>query len=69
MTPHQYILAARINCAKFLLKTTNLSIKEVAFHSGFNDVSGFCTTFKKREHITPGEYRSLDSTRDQIPAD
>lgn len=59
MTPHQYIIAARINCAKFLLKTTGLSVKEVAFHSGFSDESSFCTTFKKWEQATPGDYRSL----------
>lgn len=57
MTPHQYIIATRINCAKFLLKATALPVKEVAFNSGFSDESSFCTTFKKWEHITPGEYR------------
>ncbi|MDO5519457.1 MAG: AraC family transcriptional regulator [bacterium] len=58
MTPHQYLIAARINCAKFLLKTTALSIKEIAFNSGFSDESNFCTTFKKWELVTPSEYRS-----------
>ncbi|MDO5292045.1 MAG: AraC family transcriptional regulator [bacterium] len=58
MTPHQYLIATRINCAKFLLKTTSLSIKEIAYHSGFSDESNFCTTFKKWEKMTPSEYRS-----------
>lgn len=58
MTPHQYLLATRINSAKFLLKTTGLSIKEVGLNSGFPDESNFCTTFKKWEQMTPSEYRA-----------
>lgn len=58
-TPHQYLIATRVNSAKFLLRTPGVSIKEIAFRSGFNSESSFCSTFKKREHMTPGEYRSL----------
>lgn len=61
MTPHQYLIATRINAAKFLLKTTSLSIKEIGFSCGFTSESSFCSTFKKWEHTTPSEYRSLDS--------
>lgn len=57
-TPHQYLIATRINSAKFLLRTSGISINEVAFSSGFNSESSFCSTFKKWEHTTPGEYRS-----------
>jgi AraC-like DNA-binding protein len=57
LTPHQYLIATRINSAKFLLKNTDLPVKEIAFGSGFNSESGFCATFRKREHMTPGEYR------------
>lgn len=61
MTPHQYLIATRINSAKFLLKTTTASIKEIAFNSGFTSESSFCTTFKKWEDVTPSVYRSIDS--------
>lgn len=56
-TPHQYLIATRINSAKYLLRTPDLPIKEIAFSSGFNSESGFCSTFRKWEHMTPGEYR------------
>jgi AraC-like DNA-binding protein len=56
-TPHQYLIATRINFAKFLLKTTNMPVKEIAFTSGFNSESGFCSSFRKHEQLTPGEYR------------
>lgn len=57
-TPHQYLLATRINSAKFLLKLSDLSIKDIASHSGFNSESSFCSTFRKWEKLTPGEYRN-----------
>ncbi|MDO5345792.1 MAG: AraC family transcriptional regulator [Lachnospiraceae bacterium] len=57
-TPHQYLIATRINSAKFLLKTPDMPIKEIAFSSGFNSESSFCSTFKKWENMTPGEYRN-----------
>lgn len=60
MTPHQYVIATRINAAKFLLKSSNTPVKEVAFSCGFSSESSFCTTFKKWENITPSEYRSMD---------
>lgn len=57
-TPHQYLIATRVNSAKFLLRTPGNSIKEIAFRCGFNSESSFCSTFKKWEHMTPGEYRN-----------
>ena len=57
-TPHQYIIATRINNAKFLLKNTSLPIKEIAYKLGFSTESRFCTTFKTLETMTPSEYRS-----------
>lgn len=56
-TPHQYLIATRINSAKFLLKLPDISIKEIAFGSGFNSESSFCSTFRKWEQMTPSEYR------------
>lgn len=58
MTPHQYLIATRIGAAKFLLKTTDVPIKEIGFSCGFFSESSFCTTFRKWEHITPSEYRN-----------
>lgn len=60
MTPHQYIIATRLNFAKFLLKAGDTPIKKIAFSSGFASESNFCFTFKKWENITPSEYRSID---------
>jgi AraC-like DNA-binding protein len=36
-----------------------MQIKEVSILSGFEDVNYFCSTFKKLEKITPGEFRRV----------
>lgn len=61
MTPHQYLIATRLNSARFLLKSTDISIKEIAFNTGFASESSFCSTFKKWEKATPTEYRNFAS--------
>ena len=57
-TPHNYILQNRINIAKFYLKSSSNSVKEICFISGFPTESSFCTTFKKFCGMTPSEYRT-----------
>ena len=57
LTPHQYLIATRINTAKYLLTTGTSSIKEIAFQTGFHSESSFCSTFRKREGLTPSAYR------------
>lgn len=65
-TPHEYLIAMRINSAKFLLKTTSASIKEICFLTGFASESSFCTTFKKWVHMTPSIYREYTETQGTI---
>lgn len=59
-TPHEYLIRARIDLAKFFLKTTKLPVKEIAFRSGFSTESGFCTAFKKLTGFTPKSYRAQE---------
>lgn len=42
----------------FLLKSTRLSITEIAFLCGFCDSNYFSTTFKKRMKMSPKDYRT-----------
>lgn len=58
MTPHHYLIATRISAAKFLLKSSGSSIKEIAFRTGFQSETSFCNTFKKWEGCTPSQYRT-----------
>ena len=57
-TPHNYIIHSRINIAKFYLKSSDYSVKEICFRSGFPTESSFCTSFKKICGLTPGEYKA-----------
>ncbi len=69
-TPHEYLIAARINMAKFLLKNSAVSVKEICFCTGFSNESSFCTTFKKWIGLTPSDYRSGEqpqTSREQGP--
>jgi len=51
------LLRARVNRAKELLSTSALSIKEIAYVTGFPNPSHFGATFRKLEGITPGQFR------------
>ena len=57
LTPHSYLTAMRINSAKFYLRTTGKSIKEIGFACGFQSENSFCITFKKQEGMTPTQFR------------
>lgn len=48
----------RIEIAKNTLVSSNISIKEVAWSSGFQDEKYFLKLFKKKEGMTPSEYRN-----------
>ncbi len=47
----------RLAAARELLRTTNLSVGEVAWQVGLHDVSYFTALFQKHEGLTPGRYR------------
>ena len=55
LTTYQQML--RINQAKHLLKTENLSVEEIAWTIGYDDPSYFARVFKKETGMTPSQYR------------
>lgn len=59
--PHDYILRARVDKAKYLLKTTAMPLKEIAFRCGFSNECNFSTSFKKISGTTPFAYRKAGS--------
>lgn len=56
---NQYIISCRITHAKELLRESSLSVEEIAHNIGLNYTSHFIQLFKKREGVTPLEYRKL----------
>lgn len=57
ITVIKYVIKKRIELACTLLKTTDLSVKSVAFSCGFNDELHFMKTFKKEMGISAGNYK------------
>lgn len=55
----QYIDMLRMNKAKQLLKQTSLPLKEVINQVGYIDESNFIRKFKKKEGVTPTQYRNM----------
>lgn len=58
-TPIDYLNYYRIERACYQLITTDLSITEIAYASGFNDLSYFIKTFKKYKGTTPKKYLKI----------
>ncbi|MEO1515409.1 MAG: helix-turn-helix transcriptional regulator [Bacteroidota bacterium] len=56
-TAKNYIHSLLILEIKRLLVNTSLSIKEIAFTSGFEEPTNFVKYFKKFAQLTPGEFR------------
>lgn len=56
-TPHEYLVNTRISAAKYMLKTTQRSVKDICYDTGFSCESVFCAAFKKSVGVTPAEYR------------
>lgn len=54
----RYLTNVRIDCAKELLRTTDLTNAQIAGRVGFNDPNYFSVVFKKVCGVTPKEYRS-----------
>lgn len=60
-TPHEYILHTRISAAKYLLKNSRMSVKDICFRTGFSCESVFCSAFKRRLGVTPTRYRAPEA--------
>ena len=57
ISPAQYQIQLRLIKAKELLSQTTLNITEIAYQLHFENGGQFSTFFKKREGLTPKEYR------------
>ena len=61
MNMREYINQIRIEEAKRMLLTTNLSVSEVAGLVGYDNISYFSTVFRKHTGMTPVDWRSTGS--------
>src|SRR5881296_3190518 len=57
VTPHQYLVRARLRRAASLLAGDERSITDVALDVGFGDLSNFVRTFRRAAGVSPGRFR------------
>jgi AraC family transcriptional regulator len=57
VTPHQYILRSRLRDAALRLASDDSKILDIAFESGFGDISNFNRTFRAEFGCGPRAYR------------
>ena len=57
MSPVELLRKSRVEKGRHLLKTTDLSISEIAYDTGFTSPSYFAKCFKDEYAMTPGEVR------------
>ena len=59
VAPITFLNRIRLQTSKYMLLSTNKSIKEISIHCGFATSEYFCKFFKNNTGITPGEYRVM----------
>ncbi|HVN42189.1 MAG TPA: AraC family transcriptional regulator [Steroidobacteraceae bacterium] len=57
VTPHRYVLSARVTRARELLRMTSLTVAEVSISVGFAGQAHFSTAFRRQTGVTPTAYR------------
>lgn len=58
MTPFDFMLAQRLNRARRLLASSDLSIKEVAAAAGYDEPPYFARVFARQMGVAPSAYRA-----------
>ena len=58
VTPHQYLISARLRRAALALASSRRPVITIAFDSGFGDLSTFNKTFRAAFGLTPTQYRA-----------
>ncbi len=59
LSPFRWIIQRRIRYANELLQNTNYNISEIAFYSGFENLSHFSRCYKAVHKVSPSVARSL----------
>ena len=66
-TPRAYLTMRRIERAKTLLRTANLSVTEICFLVGFSSLGSFSARFRELVGSSPSEYRDEAVARAGVP--
>lgn len=56
-SPYEYIILRRLDKAKYMLTSTQLTVKEIAYQIGYNSEENFIHSFQKNVGISPSLFR------------
>ena len=57
VTPHQYLIRARLMRAVQLLRDSERPVTRIAYDTGWSDLSNFTRTFRREIGCSPGQFR------------
>jgi AraC family transcriptional regulator, transcriptional activator of the genes for pyochelin and ferripyochelin receptors len=58
-TVYESLIDARMEKAKYLLLETETAIEQIAYTTGYKNLSSFITAFKKKMGYSPGSYKRM----------
>jgi AraC family transcriptional regulator, exoenzyme S synthesis regulatory protein ExsA len=61
ITPGKWLLSRRLEHSAAMLINDNSNISQIAFESGFEDVSHFSRVFKAKFNVSPRDYRKSET--------
>ena len=61
ISPTQFRIQKKLETAKSLLLTSDMTVSEISDYLGFENVSYFSKLFKKYEKISPSKYRNISN--------
>jgi AraC-like DNA-binding protein len=61
-SPGKWLTHQRLEHAKLLLVTSKKNISEIAYDSGFENISHFCRIFKEKYSLSPLQYRKNNTS-------
>lgn len=61
ISPKQYMIEVRMSRAKELLRSSEFSVKSIAYSVGYSDQLYFAKVFRKKTGYTPSAYRELNA--------
>jgi AraC family transcriptional regulator len=59
VTPHQYLVRTRVRRAAEMLAQSDRAVTDIAYESGFGDLSNFVRTFRRAAGASPRAFRDV----------
>jgi AraC-like DNA-binding protein len=67
VSPGRFLSALRLQEAKRLLRSTNMTVADISHVVGYNSIGTFSTRFRASVGLSPTEYRQFDSYPAPLP--